>query len=178
MSQPASAERPAHLVDPRTVETLDVLGPTIEFLTPPEGSDDAPCVMRGTIPAGVAVPLHTHPDPETFLLISGEIEGLVDAPDGVAWVRIGPGDVFHVPGGTKHAFRNQSPDPAVMTLVSTSRIGRFFREVGTPLGRGSTTAWPPPDDAIRHFLEIAERYGYWNATPEENAEVGVPLPPA
>ena len=47
-------------------------------------------------------------------------------------------------------------------LVSTARIGRFFREVAAPSG-----------DPIEHFLATAERYGYWNATPEENAAVGL-----
>jgi hypothetical protein len=37
---------------------LDVMGPTIEFLVPP--ADGEPCVMRGTIPSGAAVPLHSH----------------------------------------------------------------------------------------------------------------------
>jgi hypothetical protein len=42
---------------------------------------------------------------------------------------------------------------------------------GTPGGIDSR-----PPDAIRHFLETAERYGYWNASPEENAQAGLRLP--
>jgi hypothetical protein len=38
------------LVDPETVETINVLGPTIQVIPPPDGGGDAPCVMRGTIP--------------------------------------------------------------------------------------------------------------------------------
>jgi hypothetical protein len=79
--------------------------------------------VRGTIPPGVLVPLHSHTDPETFLPISGELEGLVVSPEGFAWVAIGP----------------------------------------------------PTDEAIARFLVTAERYGYWNATPEENAAVGLHL---
>ena len=40
-------------------------GATIDFLTPVE--DGAPCLMRGTIPAGGVVPLHSHADPETSI---------------------------------------------------------------------------------------------------------------
>jgi len=36
-------------------------------------------------------------------------------------------------------------------------------------------AWPPSGPAVRQFLGTAARYGYWNATPEENAEVGLRL---
>jgi quercetin dioxygenase-like cupin family protein len=97
MSHAASAERVAHIVDPRTVEAINVLGPTIQFLTPLEGSQDAPCVMRGTIPPGGVVPLHSHADPETFLALSGELDGLVHSAHGVAWARIEPGDVFQSP---------------------------------------------------------------------------------
>jgi hypothetical protein len=32
-----------------------------------------------------------------------------------------------------------------------------------------------PDEELRRFHETAERYGYWNATPEENAAVGIVL---
>ncbi|MER8671192.1 hypothetical protein NKH45_29175 [Mesorhizobium sp. M1156] len=57
-----------------SVETFDVLGPVVQFLTPPR--DGEPCIMRGTVPPGVVVPLHSHADPETFIQIPGEVEGL------------------------------------------------------------------------------------------------------
>lgn len=162
MPRTDSAERVAHLVDPDGVETIEVFGPTIQFLTSPDDGEHAPCVMRGTTPPGAVVPLHSHADPETFLALSGEFEALAYAGREFNWVRVRPGDVLHIPGGAKHALRNRSREPAVNILVSTARIGRFFREVAAPSG-----------DPIEHFLATAERYGYWNATPEENAAVGL-----
>jgi quercetin dioxygenase-like cupin family protein len=134
---------------------LDLGGPTLEFLVPPR--DGEPCLMRGVIPAGDIVPLHSHADPETFLMLEGEAEGLRDG----RWVRVRPGDVFHVPGDTRHAWRNRSRGPAVMNLVTTSRMGRFLQEV----------AGTEPQE----FLAISASYGYWNATPEENAAVGLQI---
>jgi uncharacterized RmlC-like cupin family protein len=135
--------------------------------------------MRGTIPPGGAVPLHSHADPETFLALSGEVEGLFDRPGDPGWVRIGPCDVFQVPGGARHAWRNLSDEPSVTIVVSTARLGRFFREVGTRVAPGTAaTASPPSEEELERFLAIAARYGYWNATPEENAAAGVPFPPA
>ena len=131
-------------------------GATIEILTPV--GDGLPLVMRGTIPAGGVVPLHSHADPETFIMIAGEIEGYV----GDEWQRVVAGDVLHVPGHVRHAWRNRSRGPANMFLVSTGTIGRFFRDIA---GRD-------PDE----FLAIADRYGYWNATPEENAAIGLTVP--
>jgi hypothetical protein len=178
MVDTVTREAVAHLVEPERFEILDVMGPTIQFLTSPEADDLWPCVMRGTIPPGVDIPLHSHRDPETFVAISGEVEGLVDAPEGMKWVRITPGDVFHVPSGARHAFRNQGPAPAVTIISSTSKIARFFQELGTPVSPGVRPSGPPSGEAIRRFLETAERYGYWNATPEENAQVGITLPGA
>jgi quercetin dioxygenase-like cupin family protein len=149
------------------METVNVLGPTVEILTPP-GDDDAPCAMRGAIPAGGIVPLHSHPEPETFIVISGDVEGLVHTGYDLRWIPLGAGDVLHVPGDARHAWRNRSARPAVSLVVTVQRIARFFREVATAGG-------PPSEEEVRHFLEVADRFGYWNATPEENAAVGLAL---
>ena len=168
----------ARRIDPHHVEIRDVLGPTIQLLTLPETAAGEPCLMRGTIPPGVFVPLHSHPDPETFVAISGDVEGLAEFAGGLRWLRLRPGDVFHVPGGAKHAFRNRSAETAVMLIGSTPRMGRFFQEVGTPLTPGAQPPGPLASERVRRFLATAERYGYWNATADENARVGITMPPA
>lgn len=175
--EPASRAAVARRVAPEDAEILDVLGATVAFLAEPADDDASPCVMRGTIPPGGAVPLHSHPDAETFVVLSGEIEATADSADGVKWNAIGPGDAFHVPAGAPHAFRNRARTPATALVVTTARLGRFFREIGAPLvpGRGYG---PPPPERVRQFLDIAARYGHWNATPEENAQIGIALPPA
>ena len=173
-SRITNEEQIAHRIDPDRIEIINVLGPTIQFLTSPEDTR-APCVMRGTIPPGGAVAMHSHADPETFMAISGLVEALVCEGDDFKWVRINPGDIFHVPGNARHGFRNPGRQCAVMTIVSTSKIGRFFQEVGTRAVQGAYNT-PPSREAIQRFLKVSERYGYWNATPEENARVGLTLP--
>jgi mannose-6-phosphate isomerase-like protein (cupin superfamily) len=169
-------DRPvAHRIDPREVEAVEVMGPLVEFLTSPAADDCTPCTMRGTIPPGTVVPLHRHGDPETYLIVSGEAEGLAETPRGLEWLPLRTGDLFHVPGDAKHAFRNRTDTAAVMLIVSTSKIGRFFREIGKPVVKGARPA-PPSPSAIEQFLATAARYGYWNATPEENARIGIALP--
>jgi uncharacterized RmlC-like cupin family protein len=167
----------AHLVEPEQIETIEVLGPTIQVLTPPGVDDWMPCLMRGTIPPGVVIPMHAHADPETFVVDAGEAEGLALDGDDAEWVRITSGDVFHVPGGARHAWRNPTPEPVAMLIVSTAKMARFFQELGTPMRPGETTG-PPSPETLRHFLETSERYGYWNASPEENARVGISVPAA
>jgi uncharacterized RmlC-like cupin family protein len=118
----------------------------------------------------MVAPLHSHPDPETFIAVSGELEGLAVQGSEFAWTRIRPGDVFHVPTDARHAFRNRGTEPAVAFIVTTSRLGRFFEEFA------NTVSGPPSAEAVTRFLEIADRYGHWNATPQENAAVGIDLP--
>jgi hypothetical protein len=48
-------EQLPNLIDPERLEVIDLLGPTIQFLTPDETS--APCIMRGTIPRFTAIPI-------------------------------------------------------------------------------------------------------------------------
>ena len=38
----------------------------IEFLASPDEIGSKICLIRGTVPPGVVVPLHSHPDPEVF----------------------------------------------------------------------------------------------------------------
>ncbi len=178
MSYLLHATRVAHLIDPHDVEILDVLGPTIQVLTEPGADDGSPCIMRGTIPPGGAAPLHSHPDPETFILLSGEAEALAEWNGDLGWAQIEPSGIFHVPSGAKHAWRNRSQQWAVLIVVSTSRMGRFFRAIGTPVAPGRQPSGPPSADQIRRLLETSERYGYWVGTPDENARVGLVLPSA
>jgi quercetin dioxygenase-like cupin family protein len=146
----------AHFIDPQHLETLNVLGSTIQFLTSPDGS----------------VPLHSHADPETFVMLSGSVEGLVHEGDDFTWLRVDPGGIFHVPCNAKHGWRNRGRELTMMLLITTGRLGRFLREVGKPATPG-TPAAPPSPEEIAHLLKVSERYGYWNATPEENALVGL-----
>jgi quercetin dioxygenase-like cupin family protein len=70
-------------------------GAIIELLSPL--SEDAYCVMTGTIPPGVSVPLHSHHDAESFYLISGEAEVLAQTSGGLQWQTLRPGDFVHIP---------------------------------------------------------------------------------
>ncbi len=158
--------------NPTTGQVVEVFGPTVEFLTSPQDARNDFCVLRGTIPPGVSVPLHAHADTEDFLVISGEVEGLRQDPEGYQWIRAQAGDYIHVPGNAQHAWRNVSREPVVCLIITTKRLGQFFQETGRPV----TDAPQPvtPEDLAR-FAAVSARYGYWNATPEENAAVGIQM---
>jgi quercetin dioxygenase-like cupin family protein len=156
--------------DQRTVlHLLD--GARMEPLSP--WSEDAYCVMRGTIPPGVSVPLHSHEDAESFYLLSGEAEALVQTADGLQWQTLRPGDFIHISDGAKHAWRNVSSEPMSALIICTAKLGRALEEMGQLTSEYG--AQFPSQAAIQRLVEISTRYGYWLGSQEENAAVGIQL---
>ena len=158
--------------NPTTGLVIELFGPTVEFLTSPEDERNDFCVLKGTIPPGVSVPLHSHSDTEDFFIISGSVECLRHDTEGCKWVAAKAGDFIHIPGGAQHAWRNVSGEPVVNLIITTKRLGHFFQEVGRPAAHAPQPM--KPEDLAR-FAAISAKYGYWNATPEENAAVGIHL---
>jgi quercetin dioxygenase-like cupin family protein len=146
-------------------------GNRMGLLSPP--AEDAYCVMMGTIPPGGGVPLHSHPDAESFYVLSGDVEALVQTTGGLELQRLVPGDFIHIPAGVKHAWRNRSIEPMSALITCTAKLGRALQE----MGQLASTLGPrfPSPAAIRRIAEISERYGHWLGSPEENAAVGMPL---
>jgi quercetin dioxygenase-like cupin family protein len=173
-----SFEHDAHTVLYRIADeshgpVLDVFGPTIEFLSRPSLEDNSLCVIRGVVPAGATVPLHSHEDAEDFYIVKGTQQVLTQGPDGLAWADVRAGDYVRVPAGTMHAHRNVSAHPAVDLIVTTGKLGRFFAEVGRPF---SGTPQPPTLQDAEQFVATCVKYGYVLGTPEENAAFGIETP--
>jgi hypothetical protein len=59
-------------------------------------------------------------------------------------------------------------------ITTTSKLGRFFQEVGRSINQAADLSAPLPAE-IQNFLRTAERYGYWMGTPEENSSAGISL---
>jgi len=119
------------------------------------------------------VALHSHADPETFVVVAGELDGLTRYAHGSAWVPLHAGDIFHVPGDVPHAWRNRSTQPATALVLTTTRRARFFCDIAAP---ASCTHTPDPE-VIATCPDVARRYGHWTATPEENAAIGLRVAP-
>jgi uncharacterized RmlC-like cupin family protein len=91
-----------------------------------------------------------------------------------SWIACKPGDFIQVPSGSKHAFRNRSAEPAISLVSTTAKLGHFFEEIGRRVSARDQSAIPMLEE-LQHFMEVAIRYGYWLATPEENAAAGIRL---
>ena len=172
MNPRTTTEAFTHIVVERDREALDLFGPSVQFLVAPQPSDEAPCVIKGTIPPGLSVPIHRHPNVEASLVLSGNVEVLSDEDGEAHWITAGPGDFIEVPSNAKHGFRNRSQHPVVQLIIISSKLGRFFEEIGRPISR-SITLSPPSPAELQRVVQAGQRYGYWFATPEENASAGV-----
>jgi quercetin dioxygenase-like cupin family protein len=150
-------------------DVFDLFGATVQFLTD-DCAEEELCLLRGTIPPGVSVPIHSHFENETFYVLSGEIQVLTEHNGESRWLPVKTGDVIQIPGGAIHAFRNQSKRPVANLIVTTTRLGRFFREIGRPMSAAGT---PPRPEELQNFITTAARYCYWLASPEENAAAGI-----
>lgn len=126
--------------------------------------------MRGIVPTGVAVLLHSHPDPEVLFVLEGELDFKGD--DGsIRRQTARPGETTCIPSNVKHALRNNSQMPATVLLTTTPNMDRFFRELGKPFFPGQSVTLPTPED-IQRLRTLAARHNYWMASPEENAAIG------
>lgn len=147
---------------------LDVMGPRIQLLTNFSENRDY-SAMKAEVPPGVTVPVHSHGDRETFVVLSGELEAFVED----SWIVAKAGETVDIPGDVKHAWRNSSNETVSLLVVSTARMGEFFTEIGRPVD--DVPSGPPSPEVLQHFVQVAIAYGYWLGTPEDNAAIGISL---
>jgi quercetin dioxygenase-like cupin family protein len=169
-----SPTQPTQVVVNGTHGLRELLGPTIEFLTSPSETGAVYCVMKGTIPPGVSVPLHSHGDFESVFVLSGTLQVLSERGDTFDWLDVAAGGFIHIPSNAKHAFRNRSSEPVVQLVTTTPQLGRFFQEVGRAVTPGVTLPPPTPEE-VQHFIRVAGRYQIWIGSPAENAAVGISI---
>jgi quercetin dioxygenase-like cupin family protein len=159
--------------DPNALQTdpdwTDVFGPRVRFLTGEEGAKANYSVILGVLEPGVAIPLHSHADRETFVILSGIAEGYVNS----AWQQVSNGQVMDVPSNSPHAWRNSSSSQATVLIVTTYKMREFFTEIGRPAAQ--VTAPPSPEE-LGALFAAAQRYDYWMAPLQDNLAIGLELP--
>jgi quercetin dioxygenase-like cupin family protein len=134
--------------------------PGLQYLTEVTDGDENYCVVLGTFPPGAVVPLHSHPDRETFYVISG----ISELYRGDRWETLGPGDTADVQDGIRHAWKNSAVSTTTMFIVTTMRLARFLRDISVDAGSA---------DAAARFQSLVQKNGFWLANPQENAAIGL-----
>ena len=161
----------AHIVSRGIYGIFDVFGLMVEFLGSPEEPGAVFCLMRGTVPPGVPVPFHSHPDAESFFTLSGTVQVLSQKEDRFDWFDVKSDDFVQIPGGPKHAFRNTSSEPVVPTDHDRSDPGEIFRRSADRSLLGQRRR--PRTSSVSRGLPPSTSTG-WEA-PKKNVAVGISL---
>ena len=153
-------------------QLFSAAGVFLQFLASPDEVGDAICLIRGTMPPGVVVPLHSHAEPEILYVLDGAVQAYRSTERANGWTNAAAGDVVIIQGSVKHALRNASPLPATLALVTKSQLYQFFRELAAPFDPNQPLSALTPE-AMQQLYEVAAKYGYWLASPAENAAIGL-----
>ena len=149
---------------------LDLFGPTVQFLTSPEEAEGKFCILIGVIPREGFIPIHSHEGIECFFMLSGQQEVVVEEQGEFRWIVCNAGEFIQVPSGAKHGFLNRSAKPASSLIVTTAKLGRFYKEIGRPLDPGSQQKMPTAHE-LQHLMDAAKRFGYWMAPPRKTPQL-------
>jgi quercetin dioxygenase-like cupin family protein len=129
-------------------------------------SDDNLSVMKGVIPPGVSVPLHSHADVEAFYVVAGEAQLFSGKAN--RWIAANAGQFAYIPGHEKHAWRNTSGKEVTMLVISTATIAKFFQQPAcgpvTPATVAQTLAALIPENAIIVDESISFAFAFYPGT--------------
>ena len=104
------------LIEPTTEDAVDNGIVHMNVLIEPGSAEGFAIFVSTFPPLGGGPPAHHHDAyDEAFYVLSGEMEFRVDGHS----ARVHAGSMAWVPRGATHAFRNPSPEPARMLVVTT-----------------------------------------------------------
>jgi quercetin dioxygenase-like cupin family protein len=146
--------------------TFSFIGLNFQFLATSEQTKGDLCLMRNVMAPGLAVPFHSHPDPEVFHVIEGSMEVYQD---GCGWLTVNAGEVLALEGHIKHALRNSQR--CVCMTATGNKLISFFQDASVPIEQGAEAI---PAQLQRIAKEAAAGH-IWLATVEENAAIGIHL---
>ena len=149
-----------------------VLNIQIQFLAAPDQTGTDISIMRTVIPTDTTIPLHSHADPEIFYLLAGAMEVFQERNGHGEWKKIRSGEMVSIPGGIKHAIRNTSSIPVISLVTTKMELYLFFRTLSRPV-TGEAINDPSATNEMDRLFASAEKYGYWLASPQENAAIGI-----
>lgn len=131
---------------------LNVLGDTITpIATTGATGYYAITLLRGR--EGSGPPPHSHDWDESFFVLKGEVEFVLDGKQMVAV----PGTLVHFPAGTVHSFRFGAGGSELLEITGQgSRAIEMFTELDREIPAGTTD--------IPKTVEVLERFGVTMAT--------------
>ena len=166
-------ERVQNIIPTKNVAVSELGGAQLRFLAPSEVIGDAGMsVLEGTLPPGVVVPLHSHPEAESFYMLEGTLDVYQDDGGSSGWSQAKQGDLVIIRSSVKHAWRNPSTTPSITLVFTGGQVCGFLQEIAQPWKPGQSPQLPSPE-YLEHLLRASREYNYWLGTPEENAAIGL-----
>ncbi|MDX6202068.1 MAG: hypothetical protein QOE24_173 [Frankiales bacterium] len=102
-------------------------------------------VLRTVLPKGSSTPVHVHgPEDEMFLLLQGAMTCWV----GEDRYELREGGVAFLPRDLPHAYRVDSSEAHLLTLITPGGLEGFFRAAGHDLATEKPDGWAITHEAI------------------------------
>ena len=147
-----------HVQPGQGTRSLWVLSELVTYKVPSRRTSGAYSLFEvATQPNGGPPPHVQHREDESFYVLEGEFEFLVEG----LTIRVGAGSLLYVSKGTLHAHKNVGEGVGRMLVTQTpgGLYERFFEEVGKPVDKeaGPLVLEDQPDGG--KTVEVAAKYG-------------------
>jgi quercetin dioxygenase-like cupin family protein len=138
-------------------EAFDLLGSRLLTKADSGDADGAFCLVSADVPSGAITPVHRHPYPEIFYVLSGRAEfGYIE--NGIEkWTAVKEGETVVVPSSAPHGFRNMTSAGLRMLVVVTRRHQEFFEIAGRAANRKHAPRPATPEELDR-VVRVAAQY--------------------
>lgn len=142
-------------------EKIELLGVELQWKLTDAETNRQYCVLEATIPPGVMMPPHRHPDQAAFFVLEGAPEFAIESDSGLDWCFAVPGEMVNIPSMKLHALRNPTTSDVRLIITCTPNLGHFFADAGLPFEHESPYRHKVPSpEQIQRVMEISARYGH------------------
>ncbi len=132
-------------------DKLHVLGTEVRFLCQADKTDRAWSLMEAVLPLEAGPPPHEHPWDEAYYVVEGQVQFEI----GGKHQLVKAGDFIYAPGGTIHAFKGASAQPArLLVFDAPAHAEGFFREVDREVKEMPRDLQKVPAIGLRHQLRF------------------------
>jgi quercetin dioxygenase-like cupin family protein len=144
---------PARFVPAAEGDRLKILGDTV--VCKGVAADGRSLVALTTVPPGSGVPVHRHPSPETFIMLSGELHFQLGEGEALRDFVARCGDIVVAPSNAWHAFSNRTGEHSEFAIVYDATLEAFFRDASTV----AASDRPPSPFEVEHVMRTAAAHG-------------------
>lgn len=130
-----------------SIKTFTVFGDRVDVFVDSSMSNGLSSTLVQEVHPGGGPPPHSHTkEDETFLVLNGEFELLIDG----KWHSLVPGEAAYARRGSIHTFRNSGTTVGrIMVVITPAGFEKYLQEIG---------GYSPATDMPK-IIEISNRYG-------------------